>query len=536
MIVRLALLGGDGALEAEVRAALVDLPEIALLAAGHSADADMLLAADSALAAAGDLVRGERSRRADARILLVAPAGALSAAQQALECGAVGVVERPLDALGLRHALAAAGCFDTHPLPRALEDEGHVALLGAGGGMGTSACAVALAAAHERAFVLDLALANGDAADVAAVHVAVPDALLRIACGPVTTPAELAAGLAHGYSCSVLAAPALPEHADLIDERGIARVLDLASATGCASLSVRRAGGRSRQSRSRSLLRTPRWNRRQRGCARSPRRRRTALLIADSASPRASRVIVATSGARSPRAAHSLAARPGCRCLPTVEPGCPRAACARARPASARRRVAALAALAGDAARESLGTGAAERRRGDRTARACPDSVALRPDPLAALLNDSSITEVIVNGPAEIWVERRGRLQRAALRFDDTGALRDACVRLAARAGRRLDDAQPMVDARLADGSRLNVVLPPLAPDGPLLTLRRFAPRPFTLTELVELRLARAEPTPTCSTAACARACSIVISGGTSSGKTSPLGALAARSTRASGS
>ncbi|HMG99276.1 MAG TPA: CpaF family protein [Gaiellales bacterium] len=157
-----------------------------------------------------------------------------------------------------------------------------------------------------------------------------------------------------------------------------------------------------------------------------------------------------------------------------------------------------------------------------------PDSVALRPDPLAALLNDPSITEVIANGPAEIWVERRGRLQRAALRFDDAGALRDACVRLAARAGRRLDDAQPMVDARLADGSRLNVVLPPLAPDGPLLTLRRFAPRPFTLTELVELgSLSQADAD---LLDCCVRSrLSILISGGTSSGKTSLLGALAAR-------
>jgi pilus assembly protein CpaF len=157
-----------------------------------------------------------------------------------------------------------------------------------------------------------------------------------------------------------------------------------------------------------------------------------------------------------------------------------------------------------------------------------PDSVALRPDPLAALLNDPSITEVIVNGPAEIWIERRGRLQRAALRFDDTGALRDACVRLAARAGRRLDDAQPMVDARLADGSRLNVVLPPLAPDGPLLTLRRFAPRPFTLTELVELgsfSQADADLLDCCVRSRL----SLLISGGTSSGKTSLLGALAAR-------
>ena len=151
-----------------------------------------------------------------------------------------------------------------------------------------------------------------------------------------------------------------------------------------------------------------------------------------------------------------------------------------------------------------------------------------RPDPLAALLNDPSVTEVIANGPAEVWVERRGRLQRASLRFDDAAALRDACVRLAARAGRRLDDAQPMVDARLADGSRLNVVLPPLAPDGPLLTLRRFAPRPFTLSELVEL--GSLTPADADLLDACVRGrLSIVISGGTSSGKTSLLGALAAR-------
>ena len=155
------------------------------------------------------------------------------------------------------------------------------------------------------------------------------------------------------------------------------------------------------------------------------------------------------------------------------------------------------------------------------------ESVATRVDPLAILLNDPSITEVIANGPAEVWVERRGRLQRAALRFDDESALRDACVRLAARAGRRLDDAQPMVDARLADGSRLNVVLPPLAPDGPLLTLRRFTPRPFTLTELVDLgSLTEADAD---LLGRCVRArLSIVISGGTSTGKTSLLGALAA--------
>jgi Flp pilus assembly CpaE family ATPase len=236
VIVRLALLGGDAALDAELRAALADLPGIALLAPAHSADADVLLAADSAHAAAGDLVRGERSRRAGARVLLVMGAGSVAVAQRALDCGAVGAVERPLDGPALRQALAAAGCFDVSLAAPAAGDEGHIALLGGGGGMGTTTCAVALASAHESAFLLDLALATGDAAEVAAVHVAVPDALLRIACGPLATPAELAAGLAGGDACRVLPAPSLPEHADLIDERGIARLLDLAHASGLSAV------------------------------------------------------------------------------------------------------------------------------------------------------------------------------------------------------------------------------------------------------------------------------------------------------------
>jgi pilus assembly protein CpaF len=147
-------------------------------------------------------------------------------------------------------------------------------------------------------------------------------------------------------------------------------------------------------------------------------------------------------------------------------------------------------------------------------------------DPLAALVADPTVSEILVNGAGQVWVERRGRLQRAPTRFASQEALRDACVRLVARAGRRLDDAEPMVDARLADGSRLNVVLPPLAPDGPLLTLRRFAPLPFTLSGLIE------RGTVTNEQASLLRACvearlSIVIAGGTSSGKTSTLGALA---------
>ena len=236
MIVRLALLGGDTGLDDELRAALATLPGIALLTPAHAADADVLLAADSAHAAAVDLVRAERSRRAGARVVLVAAPGSAASPAQALECGAVGVVERPLDGPALRQALAAAGVFDLRAPSWTSADEGHIALLGAGGGMGTTTCAVAIAAAHEGTFVLDLALAMGDAAEVAAAQVVVPDALLRMACGPITTPAELTAGLAQADGCRILAAPALPEQADLIDEHGIARVLDLAVAGGLRAI------------------------------------------------------------------------------------------------------------------------------------------------------------------------------------------------------------------------------------------------------------------------------------------------------------
>jgi MinD-like ATPase involved in chromosome partitioning or flagellar assembly len=325
VIVRLALLGGDTALDRELRQALAGLPEIALLAPAHCADADMLLAADSSLAAAGDLVRSERSRRADARILLVAAAGAESAARQALDCGAVGVVERPLDAPGLRSSLAAAGCFDGLPATRITGEEGHVAVLGAGGGMGTTTCAVALATAHERAFVLDLALADGDAADVAAARVAVPDALLRIACGPVATPAELAAGLAHGDGCSVLPAPALPEHADLIDERGVARVLDLAVASGLRAIvdCGARIGVETIPVLERASLIVVVASADARGARGA---RRVSLLIVRLGLSACFSGIVAT-GCRSPRAASSLASEAGLPLLATVrtDTGVPRA-------------------------------------------------------------------------------------------------------------------------------------------------------------------------------------------------------------------
>lgn len=318
MIVRLSLLGGDLALDHELRSALAGLPEVALLPPERSGDADVLLAADSALAAAGDLVRSERSRRPEARILLIAHAGAENLARQALDCGAVGFVERPLDAAGLRLALAAAGSFDAPAQLRAHEDEGHVALLGAAGGVGTTTCAVALAGVHERSFVLDLALANGDAADVAGVRVAVPDALLRIACGPVATPAELASGLAQGETCTVLAAPTLPEHADLIDERGVARLLDLAVASGLRAIvdCGARVGVETIPVLERAsllLIVAGADARGERGA------RRTSLLIARLGLSSRSSGIVAT-GCRNLRAARSLAVEAGLPLLAMVKP------------------------------------------------------------------------------------------------------------------------------------------------------------------------------------------------------------------------
>ena len=235
VIVRLALLGGDAVLDEELRGRSQGLPEIAFLAPAHSADADMLLAADSSLppratscapSARAVRTRGSSwSRRQARRTRRSRRSSAARWHRGAADrrAGAAPCARR-------RRLLRRA------PASRAREDEGHIALLGAGGGMGTTTCAVALAAALERVFVLDLALATGDAADVAAAHVAVPDALLRLACGPVATPAELTAALAHADACDVLPAPALPEHADLIDERGIARVLDLAVASGLRAI------------------------------------------------------------------------------------------------------------------------------------------------------------------------------------------------------------------------------------------------------------------------------------------------------------
>ncbi len=145
--------------------------------------------------------------------------------------------------------------------------------------------------------------------------------------------------------------------------------------------------------------------------------------------------------------------------------------------------------------------------------------------PLEDLLADPAVEEVMVNGPASIYVERAGKIEATSVRFGDEEELRNAIERILAPLGRRIDELSPMVDARLADGSRVNVVIPPLAIDGPALSIRRFGverPGPGKLVELGTLSSAQCELLQ----AAVARRSSLLISGGTGSGKTTLLNAL----------
>ena len=147
--------------------------------------------------------------------------------------------------------------------------------------------------------------------------------------------------------------------------------------------------------------------------------------------------------------------------------------------------------------------------------------------PLEELLADPAVEEVMVNGHDLVYVERRGRIERTGVRFPSEGALRDAVERILTPLGRRVDELSPMVDARLEDGSRVHVVIPPLAVDGPTMSIRRFsAVRPGP-RELVELGTLTDELHDQLAAAVGARR-SILVSGGTGSGKTTLLNALSA--------
>lgn len=138
--------------------------------------------------------------------------------------------------------------------------------------------------------------------------------------------------------------------------------------------------------------------------------------------------------------------------------------------------------------------------------------------PLEALLVDPAVTDVLVNGPSEVWVDRGAGMQRATVRFPDEAAVRLLAVRLAAAAGRRLDDAAPFADATLADGTRVHAVLPPLVA-GTAISLRTFRRRTLSLDDL--LRAGTIPPDARALVEAIvASRLGFVISGGTGSGKT----------------
>ena len=145
--------------------------------------------------------------------------------------------------------------------------------------------------------------------------------------------------------------------------------------------------------------------------------------------------------------------------------------------------------------------------------------------PLEPLLQDSSVSDILVNGSKEVYVERAGILEETKVRFKDDAHLMRIIQKIVSAIGRRVDEASPMVDARLADGSRVNVVLPPLAIDGPHLSIRRFGHTPITEDNLLANQALNA-PMLALLKASVAARLNIVISGGTGAGKTTLLNVL----------
>jgi pilus assembly protein CpaF len=145
--------------------------------------------------------------------------------------------------------------------------------------------------------------------------------------------------------------------------------------------------------------------------------------------------------------------------------------------------------------------------------------------PLEPLMADPTISDILINGPYTVYIERRGKLERTDVRFRDLDHLLGIVQRIANRVGRRIDEASPMVDARLPDGSRLNAVIRPLALDGALVSIRRFSARPLLAGDLVARKSATPEMFEFLT--ACVKArLNIMISGGTGSGKTTLLNVL----------
>ena len=145
--------------------------------------------------------------------------------------------------------------------------------------------------------------------------------------------------------------------------------------------------------------------------------------------------------------------------------------------------------------------------------------------PIEPFLRDPDVSEVMVNGPHSVWLEKSGRLTPADAHFTDEAHLRRTIDKIVSRIGRRVDESSPMVDARLPDGSRVNAVVPPLAVDGSALTIRKFAADPLTVTNLIEY--GSLSPKTAEFLDACVRGrLNIIVSGSTGAGKTTTLNVL----------
>lgn len=145
--------------------------------------------------------------------------------------------------------------------------------------------------------------------------------------------------------------------------------------------------------------------------------------------------------------------------------------------------------------------------------------------PLEPLLKDETITDILVNGCNSVFVERRGMLEKTATRFQDERHLLRIIQKIVSAIGRRVDESSPFVDARLADGSRVNAIVPPLAIDGALLSIRKFSKKPISMDRMIELGTMPEAMAPLLQAIVMANR-NIVISGGTGSGKTTLLNAL----------
>ncbi|MGE0104050.1 MAG: CpaF family protein [Blastocatellales bacterium] len=145
--------------------------------------------------------------------------------------------------------------------------------------------------------------------------------------------------------------------------------------------------------------------------------------------------------------------------------------------------------------------------------------------PLEPLLADKAVSDILVNGHRNVYIERRGKLERVEATFRDDAHLMQIIDRIVSRIGRRVDESSPMVDARLQDGSRVNAIIPPLSIDGPILSIRRFGADPLTIKNLVELKALTPQLVQVLE--ACVKArLNVLISGGTGAGKTTMLNCL----------